>query len=117
MIKNLDGLEYIKELLANDAPTTEIVEVIDTLASQTQNFDAAIFLSISDENQLTLNVGGDTTSQCYGIAVIHLLDVIHDKLNNLLLEAEEKDTPQQLSLDDLSSVDLSSLERVSTAQE
>jgi hypothetical protein len=116
MIKNLDGLEHIKELLANDAPTTEIVEVIDILASQTQNFDAAIFLNLTDAGELSISVGGDTTSQCFGLAVNYLLDVINDKINGLIIEAESRgDAPEQLSLDDLATVDLSDLETVNVA--
>lgn len=108
MIKIIDELEYIKELLANDAPTTEIVEVIDALASQTQNYDAAIFLAITDEGALTINIGGDMESQAFGIAVNYLMDAISDKINSINSEAEKALT--QLSLD-------TDIESVSTAEE
>ena len=95
MIKNLDGLHYIKELLEKDAPTTEIVEVIDALVNQTQNFDAAIFFSLTEDFQLSVNAGGDVGTQCYGLAV-HLLDTINEKLNGMVLEAESNDETPML---------------------
>lgn len=90
MIENLNGLKVIKQLLLEDAPTTEIFDVIDILEANTQNFDAAIYLTLSENNTLLLNVSGDKTSECYVIAVIHLFDVINDKLNGLLVEKENE---------------------------
>lgn len=108
MIKIIDELEYIKELLANDAPTIEIVEVIDGLASQTQNYDAGIFLVINNEGELTINIGGDMESQAFGIAVNYLMEAITNKINSINSEAEK--ALNQLSLD-------TDIESVSTAQE
>jgi 1,4-dihydroxy-2-naphthoyl-CoA synthase len=109
MIKIIDELEYIKELLANDAPTTEIVEVIDALASQTQNYDAAIFLELTNEGEISINVGGDNKTRAFGFAITYLVDAITDKINLMNSEAEQS-IEKQLALD-------TDVESVSTAQE
>jgi hypothetical protein len=109
MIKIIDELEYIKELLANDAPTTEIVEVIDALASQTQNYDAAIFLVITEEGNLLINVGGDSETPSFVFAVNYLMDAINDKITTMNNKAEQS-IENQLALD-------TDVESVSTAQE
>lgn len=89
MIRNLDLVNYIKEQLANDAPTTEIFESLDALANQSQNFDAGIFFLLNEESELTVNVAGDVASQSYPLAV-RLLEPLNREIEAMVLEAEAR---------------------------
>lgn len=110
MIRNTDFIEHIKDMLANDAPTTEIAEALDVLSVQSENFDAGIFLVLTDDYELNVKVSGDTTTESYGLAV-ELLDVINKHLEGLVLKAAIENSGEvQPALD-------TDVESVSTAEE
>ena len=110
MIRNTDLIEHIIDMLANDAPTTEIAEALDVLSLQSENFDAGIFFVLTDDYELNVKVAGDTTTESYGLAV-ELLDVINKHLEGLVLKAAIENSGEvQLTLD-------TDVESVSTAEE